>query len=466
MRHRHNLTHYRLFTGDMGYLLPVGLIEVLPGDTFQVQSASLIRLSPLAAPVMHGMTVRLHSWFVPHRLVWDEWEKFITGGNSGEEAPVLPTMNPTASGVAHYYGANTTGVSALPNRGYNLIFNEFYRDQDLVAEVDPDQDVLQKVAWQKDYFTTSRPWEQRGSGVVIPLTGDAPIDNLGIFGSAPSSGVQNTRDGSTMVQSQCRTIATQIDGERPYVTADLSETSGVEVTALRRALAIQRFQEARARYGGRYNEYLRTLGVRPDDASLGLPEYLGGGRVRVSVSEVLQTGPDAQVDEFGVGDMYGHGMAPMRANRFRRFFSEHGYIHMLLSVRPDAMYTSVTPRHWLKRTKFDFWQKELQHIGQQEVFSNELWPGASPEQVFGYQDRYREYREHPSQVVGEFKNALNYWHLARVFGAEPALNQSFVECSPSKRIFNEQEHHSLWGMVQHRVVARRLVSRSAAGRII
>ena len=211
--------------------------------------------------------------------------------------------------------------------------------------------------------------------------------------------------------------------------------------------------------------------MNPSDSRLQRPEYLGGGRAQVAISEVLQTANEAASDRFGVGDLYGHGVASMRSNAYRRHFNEHGYQMSLLSVRPKAMYTQGAERHWLRRDREEFWQRELEHIGQQAVFNGEVFLDSTPTAAemyatFGFQDRYKEYREVESKVAGEFRTTLNYWHLAREFASQPVLNQSFSDCNPSKRIFNVQNQHTLWIAAQHKLIARRLVSRSAAGRIM
>lgn len=235
------------------------------------------------------------------------------------------------------------------------------------------------------------------------------------------------------------------------------------------------FAEARARYGSRYTEYLRYLGIRPRDSRLQRPEYLGGGKVRVSTSEVLQTtntvGGQPEDERFGVGDLYGHGVAHIRSNRYRRTFDEHGYCMTLLSVRPKAMYLQGTPRTFLRRNREDFWQRELQQIGHQEIWGGEIYSedgDGETEQyaTFGYADRYREYKEEKSRVAGEYRDVLNYWHLAREFAERPVLNQSFSDCDPSLRIFNVQNQDTLWIAVNHSLVARRLVTSSGASKIL
>lgn len=237
--------------------------------------------------------------------------------------------------------------------------------------------------------------------------------------------------------------------------------TAANINDLRLAFALQRYEEARARYGSRYTEYLRYLDVRSSDARLQRPEYLGGGRQTIQFSEVLQTGVTTSGDDTeGVGNLRGHGIAAVRSNRYRRFFEEHGYVITLLSVLPKTIYVQGLHRTFNRRTKEDFWQKELQHIGQQEVLNKELYaPHASPDGVFGYQDRYDEYRRTPSRVSGEFRSTeLDYWHMARLFDSDPTLNASFVTSDPTKRVNAVQTNDVLWMMINHSMQARRLVA--------
>ncbi len=494
-RNKHNLSDYRLLTGDMGPLYPIGLAEILPGDAVQQSTQVFMRFSPMAAPVMHPITVRVHHFFVPHRLVWPEsegggWESFITSGSDGSDAQTVPTV--ATSGIAgelhDYMGLPLVAgaeVSALPIRGYNMVYNEWYRDQDLAAvKADEDLEVV-KIAWEKDYLTTARPWEQKGPAITMPLGDSVPVHGIGFQSqnytqsnvqAHETDGTQTTQYAIAGTFDQGTPNFSYIEEDPnnpgfPNIRADLSETTAVPINEWRRAFALQRYAEARSRYGSRYVEYLRYLGVNPSDQRINRPEFLGGGRAQVGISEVLQTANEAASDRFGVGDLYGHGVAAMRSNAFRRHFNEHGYLHTLLSVRPKAMYTQGAERHWLRRDRDEFWQRELEHIGQQAVWDGEVFIDATPTEAelyatFGYQDRYMEYRGSQSKVAGEFRNILDYWHLAREFASAPVLNQSFSDCDPSKRIFNVQNQHTLWIAAQHRRVARRFVTNNASGRIM
>jgi len=495
-RSKHSLSHYKLLTCDMGRLVPIACYEVLPGDTVQQASSLLIRVSPLVAPVMHPVSVRVHHWFVPHRLVWDGWEDFITGGPDGQggDAGPYPTATSGPTGLASGSVADYMGVppympdlegSLLPFRSYNMIYNEFYRDPDLNVEAGDDDrpGVPHPICWEKDYFTSARPWPQKGPDVFMPLGESAPVigdpagNQVPQFWLAPSQPTELSvaSTSANVVSGGGAPVAdSPMSWRDPKLVADLSQATSVNVNDVRLAFALQRYQEARSRYGSRYTEYLRYLGVRPSDARLQRPEYLGGGKQTIAFSEVLQTGPgstEGSPTPGGVGQMAGHGIAAMRSRRFRRFFEEHGFVISLLSVRPRTMYVNQFPRMFSRRTKEDYWQRELEQIGQQEVFCREVYgqadgAGQYGDKVFGYQDRYSEYKHIQSSIHGEFRDIMDYWHMGRKFSGTPTLNASFVTCDPTKRIHQEQNQHSLWVMCNHSIQARRMVSKSGASRIL
>lgn len=483
-RNKFSLSNTKLLSMNLGTITPIGLTEVLPGDSIQQATSLLLRCSPLVTPVMHPVHVRIHHWFVPHRLVWEDFEDFITGGPDGMDASIFPTI--TISGgsgaavgsLADYLGVptgvNNIEVSALPFRGYAMVFNEWYRDQDLQNPLVIDETsgpdtttstALQNCAWEKDYFTSSRPWEQKGPSITIPLGSSAPVSRSPLSGALPGGIVRTASTGGLAVASALNTdgtgnfetpggVALTYDPNGSLVT-DLSGASAITVTRLREALALQRYEEARARYGSRYTEYLRYLGVRSSDARLQRPEYLGGGKQTIQFSEVLQTAEG----EDPVGTLRGHGISAMRSNRYRRFFEEHGYVFTLISVRPKTIYAQGLPRHWNRRVKEDYWQEELQYIGQQEILNKEIYAAhASPNDTFGYQDRYDEYRRTESTIGGEFRTTLDTWHFARIFGSSPALNADFVKCVPPERPFADQSSDLLWIMANHSIQARRMVA--------
>lgn len=494
-RSKFSLSHYRLLTGNMGELLPIGLIEVLPGDTIQQSTSALVRTMQLLTPVMHPVEVRIHHWFVPHRLTWASgpeqgegtWEAFITGGADGMDASVFPTMALSAgeAGVgtlADYLGVPTGAaitVSALPIRAYQMIWNQWYRDQDLQAQVPinvgegPDTETgrtLQKVCWEKDYFTSARPWTQKGASVTLPLGTSAPVLRTASAPAwkafdagtqTPAAGGAMSIDSGTSNLERAGGTDISLDPGATGLFANLSGATAATVNALRNAFAIQRYEEARARYGSRYTEYLRYLGVRSSDARLQRPEYLGGGRQTIQFSEVVSTSGNSAITEQSLGELGGHGISALRSNRYRRFFEEHGYIVSLMNVKPRTVYTQGLARTWNRRTKLDFWQKELEFIGQQEILNKEIYAAhATPDGIFGYQDRYDEYRRQESGVSGAFRpSGLDTdWHMGRIFASAPTLNASFVTADPTTRIYGDLTVPPLKIMVNHSIQARRVVS--------
>lgn len=492
-RSKFSLSNTKLLSCDMGELVPVGLTEVLPGDTIQQSSSILVRFSPLLAPVMHPVHCQISHWFVPHRIIWEDWEDFITGGPDGEDASVFPTITTatatgTAGTLADYLGVPPVlgqEVSALPFRAYARICNDWFLDQDLQTQLTIDltsgpdtttNTTLQYAAWEKDYFTSARPWEQKGPAITIPIGDTAPVvgnEVNAIHVRTPASGTATGRGflekttisgGATMRVSVLSgafgdndPIALAEAGQTSGLVADLSSASSITVTALREALALQRFEEARARFGSRYVEYLRYLGVRSSDARLQRAEFLGGGRYPVQFSEVLQTAEGTDP----VGELRGHGIGVARSNRYRRFFEEHGYVVTLATVKPKTIYGSGLFRHWNRRAKEDFFQKELQHIGQQAVLNKEVYLAhSSPDGEFGFQDRYDEYRRAESSIAGEFRSTLDFWHFARQFTSDPALNATFIKCVPTEEPFAVPSADTLYMMCRHSIQARRIVASS------
>ena len=484
-RNKFSLSYYKLFTCKMGYILPIGLTEVIPGDTIRHATGLFMRLAPMLAPVMHPCNVTIHTWYVPLRLIWDEFEDFITGGPDGLNTSVFPTVTAPSDGfgvgsLADYLGVppkvGDLEVSALPFRAYNLIYNEWYRDQDLETEIpfstDSGPDTTTKLElmrgdWERDMFTTARPWPQKGMAVTVPVNGDASgTPTFNIVGNGfpafkrqngtPSNGQIGTNGSSGVTFNGGADVLNWLNPNLKveYNPGDPSIGS-VDINSLREAFALQRFEEHRAMYGSRYVEYLRYLGIKASDARLQRPEYLGGGRQTIQFSEVLQTAEGTDP----VGTLRGHGIASMRSNRYRRFIEEHGYVLSFLLVRPKSIYMQGVPRTWLRRVKEDFWQKELEHIGQQEVYTQELYAAADKDKVFGYQNRYDDYRQHWSSVSGEFRDILNYWHMARDFANEPVLNADFISAVPTERIFAAQRNDQLYCLANHSIQARRLIAK-------
>lgn len=494
-RSKFSLSHYRLFSGCMGYMIPIGITECLPGDTFQQATSVFLRCSPLVTPVMHPVHVTVHHWYIPTRLLWDKWEDFITGGPDGMDASIMPTIKAPAQGgfavgsLADYMavpsGIPNLEVCALPFRAYALLYNDCYRDQDLEQELPLSLDsgpdtttntTLQRCDWQRDYFTTARPWPQKGPAVSVPVNLTAAGEpSISIVANGAPRFQRGTPVGSNTLNVGSNTVvnlgnsATGLINNLSWVDPALKvnfqsgnpELGSVDVNQLREAFALQRFEEHRALYGSRYVEYLRYLGVKSSDGRLQRPEYLGGSRQTIQFSEVLQTAPGG---DDPVGALKGHGIGAMRTNRYRRFFEEHGYVLTVMMVRPISVYMQGLSRMWNRRVKEDYYQRELQNIGQQEVLTKELYAGNAEgptgnDVIFGYQNRYDEYRWHESYVSGDFRNILNSWHMARDFANAPVLNADFINAVPTTRIFAAQQNDTLYCMANHSIQARRLMSK-------
>lgn len=507
-RAKFNLSNFHNCTFKMGYLYPVNLTEVLPGDSVQLSTSVFLRLAPMVVPVMHPVYMHLSNFFVPSRILWDGFEDFITGGPDGTDTSVLPkvTLNVTNSPVgslADAFGipvqmlkdAKTFSVNSLPFIAYYMIWNEYFRDQDLNEAIDlstitgaPSSLSLLRSSWAKDYFTTARPWPQKGPDVSVPvnltaageptITGTVVGNGIPRFGTVDSGQSPETRRNTLYVSSpnagdvnyNANARNTLLNWEDPALKVNIDYTSGnpelgsVNINDLREAFALQRFEEHRSMFGSRYEDLLRYLGVRPQDARLQLPEYLGGFSAPVQFSEVLQTSYSND-SRFGVGDMYGHGIGATKGRRIRRFIPEHGYVMSLLTVRPIPVYSQGLERLWSKENRFDFWQKEYEHIGQQEIRNSEVYADgdtAKDGETFGYQNRYDEYRRGVNIITGEFRTNQDYWTMARIFESRPTLNGDFVSCMPTDRIFQVSEYNSdqCYAMVKNNIIAKRLVSKN------
>lgn len=461
----------------MGQLIPIGWFPVLPGDIIGQKTNVLLRVSPLAAPVMHQVDVRVHHFKIANRTIWDGWEDFVTGGEDGMNTDTVPTTvsSDTPNSLLDYLGVPLVAgadISQLPIISFNRTYNEFYRDQDLVPERADLDITIPQIAWGKDYYTAARPFSAKGPSVSIPvgdrarIASDSPAEQVvGLYSSEQdidatlNSGTQNL----TMGDSAAATLG--------LMYADLAEATGADPLDVRRAWGIQRFMENASRFGSRYPEKMRQLGSLYKGL-MNRPEFLAGGNKSINFSEVLQTAPDVtgpeERHEFGVGDLYGHGIAAMRSNKYARRVDEHGIIMTLMSVRPKSIYQDGVHREWIRKDREDFHDPYLEFIGQQEIQLNELFLAAanSENDVFGFSDKYEEYRGHPSTVSAEFRDTLDYWHMARKFDDPPVLNQSFTDCVPTKRIHNEQTQHSCWIMAHHQIAAHRNISKSATPRLI
>ena len=485
-----DLTHDVKMSSKMGQLTPTCVIECVPGDMFNIGCDSLIRFAPLQAPVMHRMDVTMHYFFVPNRILWENWEKFIVDANSPYVMPYINSQlfqpqyvanQGTAPKTADYLGiplpANgtaQTNINALPFAAYQAIYNEYYRDENLVPEVNyklQDGDVgvtgwarvreicnLRNRAWEHDYFTASLPFAQKGAAVDIPigqLEGDAPVR------------VSNKVVASQISSTTGNVFAAADNGSSPvdpgYMFADLDglDVEATTINDLRRAFRLQEWLEKNARGGTRYIEnILAHFGVRSSDKRLQRPEYITGIKTPVVVSEVLNTsGTEGQLPQ---GNMAGHGVSVSTGKYGTYFCEEHGYIMGIMSVMPKTAYQQGIPKTFLKIDPLDFFWPSFAHIGEQPVVNAELFAYTNGDPLtFGYVPRYAEYKFMPNRVAGDFRTTLDYWHLGRIFNNLPFLNQTFIECAPEDvdRIFavlDEPEGtDNLYCQVLHKIRAVR-----------
>lgn len=432
-----NLSYEKLFTCDMGELIPVMCDEAVPGDVFQIGNQAMIRFQPMVAPMMHEVNCFVHYYFVPYRLLWDLWEDFITGGRLGTDASVLPRWSPTDTNVGSlwdYLGfpTNIFPNDALPldfpRRAYNFIYNEFYRDQNLIAEIPLSNQTIKLRAWEKDYFTSALPWQQRGTAPALPISGNTTAIWPDYAGSSSANLVMNTVTHVPANSDTKQALENNI--------VDLSSATTFNVSDLRLAFQIQKWLERNARAGARYTEFLKAhFGVAPRDDRLDRPEYIGGSKSPIIVSEVLKTSSDGTTPQ---GTMAGHGLGVSNTYIGKYHVQEFGLIMGIMSIMPKAVYSQGIDRQWLRRTKYDFYSPEFANLSEQAIERAEIYAslvGAENRTIFGYQGRYDEMRVKRNMYCGDMRSTFNYWHLGRVFGSAPLLNSSFIECVPDKRVF-------------------------------
>lgn len=457
-----NRSHGYKTTLDSGYLVPFFVDEVLPGDTFNLKATLFGRLATPVVPFMDNMYLETFFFFVPNRLVWDNWQKFNgeqknPGDSTDFLIPTLQAGTHQVGSIADYFGIPTgvqlDKINALPFRAYNLIYNEWFRDENLQDSLTvptgdgPDPINTYKLVRRgkrHDYFTSCLPWPQKGPGVELPLgttaslTGSANIPVVTNAGQV--SGAVALRNGAWNRQVNTdyypfTPTANLTEANLSTIKVDLSKATAVTINSLRQAFQLQRLYERDARGGTRYTEILRAhFGVISPDARLQRPEYLGGSSTRVNINPVEQN--SATDTTSPQGNLAAYGVLGDRVNGFTKSFVEHGYIIGLVNVRADLTYQQGLNRMWSRQTRFDFYWPALAHLGEQAVLNKEIYAQGNVEddEVFGYQERWAEYRYFPSQITGKFRStyaqSLDVWHLAQEFGELPKLNSEFIVDNP------------------------------------
>lgn len=475
-RSQFNRSHGVKTTFDAGYVIPIFVDEALPGDTFNLRMTAFARLSTPIAPIMDNIYIDYFFFAVPYRLIWDNWKKFMgeqtdPGDSNDYEIPHQHLAGvgagATEGSLADYFGLptkiNGLEVSTLPFRAYNLIWNEWFRPEYLVDSVVVDKDdgpdtdtdyVILPRMKRHDYFTSCLPWPEKDNlAVTIPLGTSAPVVTDGNYPTWAATGgtaraLYQNNGGTSVVWDNNATATGAVKFVASGLETDLSTATSATINSLREAFQLQRMLERDARGGSRYVEVIRAhFGVISPDFRQQRPEYLGGGQSVVNIHPIAQTSStDATTPQ---GNLAGIGTHVAQGIGFVKSFTEHCILIGLASARADLSYQEGVNRMWSRKTRYDFYWPALAHLGEQEVLVKEIFADntANDELVFGYQERYAEYRYKPSTITGKFRSncttSLDFWHLAQEFGAKPVLESSFIyENPPMSRVLavNTEPH--------------------------
>lgn len=527
-----DLSHDKMLTAQMGKLYPVLCQEMVPGDRFRVQSDMMCRTVPLVSPAFGSLKAYVHYFFVPNRLLWDQWEDFITGGETGEDRLVPPYVsyadlikdtgtrsgnkeNTGLNALWDYFGLpigkdqgssniNPTPISLFPFKAYRLIYNEYYRDQNVDPELpvnvsESGRQFLSEVGlfsfdthytiyrrrWLKDYFTSALPTPQRGPDVMLPIQGQANVQldpdwQAASAGSRTTptfrdldyqaSGAELTQPGMLYGSASGGQTRYSFGADKPdglahhlvydpngSLSADLASATAVTINDLRRAIALQKFYEISARAGSRYKEMIMGhFHVTPSDARLDRPEYLGGGVSTINITEVPQT--SATGDTSPQGNLAGKGFGIGRSNRSSFFAEEHGWLIGILSIIPDAIYFQGVNKMWSRLNQEDYYWPSFAHLGEQPIQKSELICDPTENswsKLFGYAPRYAEYKYSPNTIHGEFRTTLANWTFARKLSAGN-LNSDFLSVPDINNPFAVQDNsdkYLIW--ISHRIDALR-----------
>lgn len=506
-RSQFDLDHEKKLSTRMGRLVPIFISETMPNDTFKVSSEIMLRLAPMIAPIYHQVNVFVHYFFVPNRLLWKDWETFITGGRLGNETPPVPPylsittiggqaqsrftkgklpdflgIPPMTDAVANTYtGVN---ISALPFACYHKVYEDYYKDRNYEADStilplssgnnSTNASALMNLEnrkWEHDYFTSALPWTQRGTTVLMPLQGTGSVTYLSTSlikrsdGGTPNANTlagNSPAGGQFFVDKTGTTSSPGTTGRIENIQSVDITNSNVSINDLRRAVRLQEWLERNAVAGSRYTESIMAHFARKSsDARLQRAEYLGGGKVPIQISEVVNTAysTDAVGNNVPPANMSGHGLSFGKSNYFKYNCEEHGFVIGIMSIMPKSNYSQGMPRMFLQRNTFlDYPWPSFAHLGEQEVYRYELYnspANATPTNtpVFGYQSRYADWKFIPSTIHGDFRDTLEFWHLARKFSTSPVLGETFVtfEDELQNRIFNVSNVDTCWAYIYNKV---------------
>lgn len=482
-----DLSYSKILDCDMGKLIPVFCDEVVPGDTVKMSNSLVVRLQPLLAPILHDISITTHYFFCPYRLMWDQWEDFISGGKEGDFTGTPPLcsdflddFNQPKHSIWDYLGLPIGNIpmnidnapTSWPIYAYNWVYNEFYRDQNLQDEVELSNIYTLRRAWTKDYFTSSLPFIQRGTIPALPVVTevegefDTDVDTQvsTLLSSSDYFGFKDTADKVTGISPfsggwGINELFGPSGASGPYsgplsyfggiratnTAASVANTTGdlnaistaFNVNDVRLAFQISKWQERNARTGVRHTEFLHAhFGVSPRDDRLQRPEYIGGTKSPVIISEVLQT--SSSDTESPQGNLAGHGISVDQTYIGKYRVEEFGLIIGIMSIMPKPSYMSQgVPRQWRRLTRFDHYFREFANLSEQAILNSEIFVTGTPADngVFGFQGRYDEMRVKNNMAVGNMRDTFAYWHLSRSFDNLPRLNKDFIECNPDPRIF-------------------------------